>query len=197
MAFNKTVRSAHEDKIYYLTQDELKRFFSAIPKKDLRAHAIFTFMYRFGLRISEAIILKESNIGSDGRIFIQRLKNGNSNYYKLSEEDRLLLERYVKSKEKNTEYIFSNHTEKNIAKSTIFRLYQKYAKKAGLPKDKCHPHCLRHSIAVHMLDAGLAIEDCQDWLGHRSITNTMIYARISDKRRNATSDIVSQLPLMD
>jgi len=56
---------------------------------------------------------------------------------------------------------------------------------ADLPKERCHPNVLRHSIAVHLMNAGWGAADVQDWLGHRSIASTMVYAAVTNKRREA------------
>jgi site-specific recombinase XerD len=62
-------------------------------------------------------------------------------------------------------------------------LFQKYAARAGISPEKRFVHILRHSIAVHLLNAGWDISDVQDWLGHKDIRNTAIYGKISNKRR--------------
>jgi site-specific recombinase XerD len=65
----------------------------------------------------------------------------------------------------------------------IYHLFRKYAEKAALSPDKRFVHILKHSIAVHLLNAGWDIIDVQDWLGHKDIKNTAIYGKISNKRR--------------
>ena len=60
-----------------------------------------------------------------------------------------------------------------------------YGEKAKLPEDKRHSHVLRHSIAVHMLDAGQSQEAVKDRLGHKSIKSTDIYGQISNYKREA------------
>jgi len=58
-----------------------------------------------------------------------------------------------------------------------------YAKAAGLQQDQQHVHVLRHSIAVHLMNAAWNAEDVQDWLGHKCISSTMIYGTVSNRRR--------------
>jgi len=60
---------------------------------------------------------------------------------------------------------------------------KRYGKKAGIPEDKCHFHVLKHSIATHLLDAGADIRFVQDWIGHKNIQNTVVYAQISNRAR--------------
>ncbi len=61
----------------------------------------------------------------------------------------------------------------------IEELFSTYAKKAKLPSDKSHPHTLKHSIVVHMLDAGHSQEEAKYQVGHKRISSTDVYAAIS------------------
>ena len=179
-----------EQKIYYLSSDELRRFFAVIPKKDKQSRAMFLLIYRYGLRVAEAANLKIEDLQSDGRIYIRAVKNGFANHYRVSDEDRKALDEYLEAKKRKSDYIFSGRTGGRINTSTIFRIYRKFSRLAGLDKSKQHPHCLRHSIAVAMLDGGLHIEDVQDWLRHRNIKSSMVYARITSQRRDKSAEVI-------
>lgn len=74
-----------------------------------------------------------------------------------------------------------------ITRAQVWSLFRRYALAIGLPEDLAHPHTLKHSIATHLLDAGVDIVDVQDWLGHKSIQNTMIYAAITSSRRRSAA----------
>lgn len=63
-------------------------------------------------------------------------------------------------------------------------LMQKYGERAGLPKERLQFHSLRHSIAVHLLDAGADVAFVQDRLGHTNIQNTMVYMRYTTRTRD-------------
>ena len=70
----------------------------------------------------------------------------------------------------------------NLKRQRIQQLFKLYAGAAGI--DPIYSvHCLRHSIATHLLDAGEGIEFVRDHLDHRNIQNTMIYAQITGNRR--------------
>jgi site-specific recombinase XerD len=55
---------------------------------------------------------------------------------------------------------------------------------AEIPASKRHFHVLKHSIATHLLDAGADLRFVQDWIGHASIKNTVIYAQLTSRRRD-------------
>jgi site-specific recombinase XerD len=60
---------------------------------------------------------------------------------------------------------------------------KKYGTMARLPKEKQHFHCLKHSIATHLIDAGADIMFVKDWLGHKNIQNTLVYAQLTSRTR--------------
>ena len=59
---------------------------------------------------------------------------------------------------------------------------------AGLPAKLRHFHILKHSCATHLLDKGFNIEQVQDWLGHVNIQSTLVYAKITNKRRQEMAE---------
>ena len=61
---------------------------------------------------------------------------------------------------------------------------KRYAERAGIPASKRHFHVLKHSIATHLLDAGADLRLVQDWIGHASIRNTVVYAQLMSRRRD-------------
>jgi integrase/recombinase XerD len=84
-----------------------------------------------------------------------------------------------------TRYLFRTRRRSDapISGSEINRLFHEYAAIADLPASRCHVHVLRHSIGTHLMNAGWDLADVKDWLGHRDISSTMIYAQITNKRR--------------
>jgi site-specific recombinase XerD len=63
-----------------------------------------------------------------------------------------------------------------------------------VPVDKRHFHALKHSIATHLLDAGADLRFVQDWIGHASIKNTVVYAQLTSRRRDAEARRVFTSP---
>lgn len=180
------MRNSGDLRIKYLDKEEVCRFFSSIPKDNYRDRALFDLMYRHGLRRIEVTFLRKNWI-NNGRIWIKRAKNGISQEYILHPDSKRLLKIYlVQRNGNNNPFLFigrESGKNRSISKGLIYHLFRKYAEKANLHPDKRFVHILKHSIAVHLLNAGWDIADVQDWLGHKDIKNTTIYGKISNKRR--------------
>ena len=77
-----------------------------------------------------------------------------------------LVKAYLKEREQDFyPALFLSRKKGALARQTIDNLFRVYAPKAKLPTDKWHAHVLRHSIAVHMADAGFQAEHVKFWLG--------------------------------
>lgn len=173
-------------RIKYLEKEEVYRLFKAIPPTNNRDRALFDLIYRHGLRRIEATWLRKEWIGND-RIWIKRAKNGVSQEYNLHPDSQKLIKMYLIGRgEDANPYLFvgrESGENKSISGGMIYHLFIRYAEKASLSPDKHFVHILKHSIAVHLLNAGWDIIDVQDWLGHKDLKNTAIYGKISNKRR--------------
>lgn len=170
----------------YLTKVEVERLFATIPQVDGRNRLLFDVMYRYGLRRQEAALIRREHVGE--RIWITRIKGGVSGEYPIHPTTRRLLWEYLQQLgPASRSYLFTTRQSDSrpMSASTIYQLFRGYAEAAGLPLDRRHPHVLRHSIAVHLMNAGWDAADVQDWLGHRDIASTMVYAAVTNKRREA------------
>ena len=170
----------------YLEKEEVMRLFRGIPSNKYRDRAIFDLIYRHGLRRIEVTWLRKEWV-SNGRIWIKRAKNGISQEYNLHPDSQKLVSRYLMQRgEDANPFLFvgrQSGENRSISKGMIYYLFKKYAEKANIPPEKRFVHILRHSIAVHLLNAGWDFSNLQDHLGHRDIRNTTIYGKISNKRR--------------
>lgn len=170
----------------YLTKEEVERFFAVIPPMDGRDRLLFDVIYRYGLRRLEAALIRREHVAE--RIWITRIKGGVSGEYPIHPITRRLLWEYLEQRgTTGGPYLFATRQSglRPISASTIYQLFREYADAATLPADRRHPHVLRHSIAVHLMNAGWDAADVQDWLGHRDIASTMVYAMVTNKRREA------------
>jgi type 1 fimbriae regulatory protein FimB len=173
-----------DSSITFLTQDEVRRLFSVIKSK--RDRAIFAVAYRHGLRASEVGLLQRTDVDfKQGRIVIHRLKGSLSGVYPMKPDTVKLLRSYLRERTDQLPYLFLSNRELPIDRRTLYTLMRKYSQVANIPAHKRKFHALKHSIATHILDAGEDAAFCRDWLGHKNIQNTMIYARFSTSTRDA------------
>ncbi len=168
----------------YLTQEETRAFFGVIA--DPRDRTLFTLVYLYGLRVSEVGLLTRGDIDLErGRIVVKRLKGGAWAERPLFSSARGILSIHVRSLNGAGPAgpLFPGNGGP-LRKRQIQSLFSRYRDAAGLPRTAT-AHSLRHSIATHLLDAGVSLEFVQDHLGHQSIRSTSIYARITDQHRTA------------
>jgi len=166
--------------IKYLSKEDIERLFSCI--KSPRDKALFGLTYLYGLRISETLSLKLSHVDLENkRILIQRVKGGIGGERPLLQTAEKLIRKYLKRRLDTGDALFTSR-QGNLKRQRVQQLFRGYIRKAGLDP-RFTVHSLRHSIATHLLDAGEGIEFVRDHLGHKNIQNTMIYAQLTDRRR--------------
>jgi type 1 fimbriae regulatory protein FimB len=174
----------HPDRdITFLLQEEVKRLFAAIKGKQDRA--LFSLAYHHGLRASEVGLLQRTDLDlQQGRIHIHRLKDSSSGVYPLQPSDMKLLRAYLRTREDTSPYVFLSNRMLPMHRHTLWDATRTYGQRVGLPQTKQNFHILRHSIAVHLLDAGADIYFVKDWLGHKNIQNTMVYVQYTTATRD-------------
>jgi len=151
-------------------------------KRDL---ALFYTIYFYGLRVQEASNLELADLDLErNRIVIRRVKGGISGEYPLPRDLRNKIRAYLKERKDNDFGLFTGK-QGRLKVRRINQLFKYYAKKAKLGEE-FSVHCLRHSIATHLLEDGQHLEYVADHLGHKNIQNTAIYAKITNKRREET-----------
>jgi integrase/recombinase XerD len=180
------VTLAARRQLSFLSKAQVEAFFAAIPRDATRDQLLFEMLYRHGLRRLEAALMRREWIRE--RIWIHRVKNGASGEYPIHPRTRRLLWAWLSERDEDENpYLFTSRQsgERPLSPSTIYGRFRVYADAAEIPRGLQHPHVLRHSIATHLLEAGWDISDVQDWLGHTDISSTQVYAKITNKRRDA------------
>jgi integrase/recombinase XerD len=176
-------------RITYLTKPQTRALLSTIPT--VRDRAIWTVAYWRGLRASEVGLLTLADWRPESsRLFVHRLKGSSSGEYKVSPDESSALRAWVKVRGLHPGPLFPSSRNTPISRQRLHNLMRHYCARASppIPHPVNHFHVLRHSIAVHLADAGTDVALIQDWLGHRSISNTMIYVQISNRRRDRNAE---------
>lgn len=174
------------DAIRFLTTDECTAVFRAARKASRRDHAILLLAYRHGLRASEVGLLKRDDLDlKTNRIRFRRLKGSMDGVHPLEPDEAQALRSYLRTRKDDLSPLFISRNRRPISRAALDDVVRAYAELAGVPKDRRSFHVLKHSIAMHLLDAGTRVETVRDWLGHRNIQNTLVYAKLTNPTRDA------------
>jgi len=151
----------------------------------IRDRALILLLLRTGIRIGEALSLTLNDIDlKDKKVHLyQGEKNSMGRVVYLSNDAYFSLKRWLTERDKKKEAIFYGQDSRAMCYSTARSLFVKYLKKAHLDHKGYTVHCLRHTFASELLNAGMRIEVLQQLLGHQDIEVTRRYARLTDKTR--------------
>lgn len=159
----------------YLTHEEIERLRDACRRPMERL--LLEVLYSSGLRVSEAVALNWDDVNLDGKYLIVRDgKGGKSRQAPLSTRAVMLLRQYRDRRRDGSPWVFQSQFKRRMSKESIERTMRVLGERAGL-RDRLTPHRLRHSLATHLLAAGVPIDVVQHILGHESIKTTTVYAR--------------------
>jgi integrase/recombinase XerD len=170
-----------------LSVEEIDKLISAIDlskEQGERNRAMLEILYSCGLRVSELITLKLSNISfSEG--FIKVVGKGNKERLApIGSAALKYLNIYLNEvrnhqaiKKGHEDIVFLNRRGKQLTRVMIFTIIKQLAEKISLKK-KISPHTFRHSFATHLIQGGADLRAVQEMLGHESITTTEIYTHL-------------------
>ena len=190
-----------------MDNDEVARIKKAVASEDnevaqLRDAAILELLFSSGVRISELVQLKQTQLNFDRGEFTVRGKGDKLRLVFMSDEAAKMIKAYLKKRDDNSPALFVSHStvgntvtkqmesigkksdQHNAAGLTarsVQRLVKKYAGLAGI-MHKVTPHTFRHSFATDLLQNGADIRSVQTLLGHASITTTQIYTHVTNDR---------------
>ena len=152
---------------------------------DIRDRALILLLLRTGIRIGEALGLRLNDLDiKDRKVHLfEGEKNSMGRVVYLSDDALFAIKLWLRRRDKNKEFIFYGQGNGHICYSTSRGLFVKYLKKAGLDQKGYTVHCLRHTFASELLNAGMRLECLQQLLGHQDIEVTRRYARLTDRTR--------------
>jgi len=171
----------------FLTIEEIELLVNQIDrskKEGERNLAIIEVLYGCGLRVTELIELKISEIyWEEG--FIRIIGKGNKERLVplgkiASKHLKIYLNEirvHQKVKDLFVDHVFINKNGSKISRVMIFKIVKKLTEKAGIQKN-ISPHSLRHSFATHLVEGGADLRSVQEMLGHQSITTTEVYTHL-------------------
>jgi len=162
---------------------DIRKLISVID--NVRDRALILLLLRTGIRIGEALGLRLNDLDvQDRKVHLfQGEKNSMGRVVYLSEDALFALKRWFQERDKGKEFVFYGRGRGHLCYSTGRSLFIKYLKKAGLDQKGYTVHCLRHTCASELLNAGMRLECVQQLLGHQDIEVTRRYARLTDTTR--------------
>ncbi len=173
-----------------LSPNDVRKMFDAV--QNIKHRCVIKLLYGCGLRLSELLNLKISDIDSDSMIVYIRNAKGNKDRIVMLSASLLEELREYFIKYKPSYYLFEGQKGERYSEKSVQNIVKNTALKAGIIKPVT-PHVLRHSFATHLLENGTDVRYIQQLMGHQSIKTTEIYTHITDISK---SKIKSPLDLL-
>lgn len=159
-----------------LTKEEVKKLIDTADNQ--KSRLILSILYSGGLRVSELVNLKVSDINFEENTgWVRKGKGNKDRIFTLSSSLAQEVKKYLEGRENN--YIFSK--DKPLTTRNIQKIIYGLRKVSGISK-KITPHTFRHSFATHLLESGVDIRIIQALLGHSSLNTTQVYTHISSEQ---------------
>jgi site-specific recombinase XerD len=175
-----------------LSPEEVRQFLSCVSPR--RARTVLTVCYAAGLRISEAISLKPTDIDSKRMtIRVQQGKGSKDRYVMLSKQLLVILRDWYRFARPEVWMFPGLIPGTHVTRMSINEVCVPAQKKSGLSKHVT-PHSLRHAFAAHLLEWGTDLRTIQLLLGHRSLSTTARYLRMATSKVCATRSPLDLLP---
>jgi len=188
----KQVRS----RISYLSSDQLEHFLKTAKEHGPREHAMFLFAVAHGARASEIANLRLTDINfKTEQIHISRLKGSLESTQNLLKvkgnglfSEAAVLKAWLEVREPDSDnFVFNSQKSTQLNRVTVYKLFKAIARKAGLSETLQHPHVLKHTTAMLMVQQGANAFLIRQHLGHRSFDSTLAYVNPSDSEASAAS----------
>jgi integrase/recombinase XerD len=165
----------------------------------IRDKAILETLYATGMRVSEAVNLKNDNVNLDIG-FLRCFGKGNKErVIPIGKKAITSIKRYREIsrmrflKNKPSEFLFISRLGKKISRQSLWKMIKKYARSARIKKP-IRPHILRHSFATHLLERGADLRSVQEMLGHSNISTTQLYTHVNKERLKAVHKMFHPRP---
>ena len=167
----------------YLNYNEMIEIFDTIDTTTLlglRDRLIMELLYATGIRVSELVNIKNTDIDINNRRIVVTGKGDKSRIVFFNEITKKCLNKFIKesSDVRKSDYLIINNHGRGITPRGIRLIMSKVIKETSIIKN-VHPHILRHTFATHLLNNGCDLLTVQELLGHASISTTGIYTHVT------------------
>ena len=201
-------RGAKAAPIEYLEKAEIEALLAGVDRKTSggrRDYAMFSLMFNTGARVQEILDLRVRDVRVESPCQVRLVGKGSKvRLCPIWPQTARLLDGLIRMRHDRTETmadepVFLNAHGVAMTRFGVRYLLQKYVAIAAtavptLTGKRIHPHCLRHSTAIHLLKAGVDFATISQWLGHTSLNTTMRYARADiDLKRQALAQVFPEV----
>jgi integrase/recombinase XerD len=183
-------------RISFMTSEQLQRFLQAAKEYGAREHAMFLFAVAHGARAQEICNLRLSDINfHNEQIHIARLKGSLASTQTLLKvkgnslfDEKAALKAWLAIRQPDADnYVFNSQKSTQLNRITVYKLFKAIARKASLGETLQHPHVLKHTAAMLMVQQGANAFLIRQHLGHRSFDSTLAYVNPSDSEASAAA----------
>lgn len=172
-----------------LTKEEVEKMLSSISVDTavgIRNKAMMETLYASGLRISELLDLRLSNLHLREKYMVVIGKGNKERMVPLGEMAVIPLRKYIEGArleltKGNTDLLFFNYKGDKMSRQGFYKYIVQLARDCGISKE-ISPHTIRHSFATHLLEGGVDLRIVQELLGHEDISTTQIYTHIDKSK---------------
>jgi integrase/recombinase XerD len=181
----------------FLAVDEVERLIDQPDvgtARGLRDRALIEVLYATGMRVSELIHLRASDLNLDGGYLSCTGKGNKQRIVPIGDQAADWLKRYMHQARpvllgnRTSPWLFVNAKQGgSLTRVGFWKILKAYGQKAGLAR-KLSPHVLRHSFATHLLEHGADLRSIQMMLGHADLSTTQIYTHVLEARLRAVYD---------
>jgi site-specific recombinase XerD len=178
-----------------LSREEVKRVLGCLRQPHYRV--CLNTIYSCGLRLLEGVKLQVKEIDSSRMVLHLRQAKGKKDRYVPLPERTLAQLRWYWGRHRNPVWIFPRRTEGLVAQkpmdaSGVQKAFRAAVLESGINKT-ASVHTLRHSYATHLVEAGVNLGLIQEYLGHDSLTTTLIYIHLTPQLQQGVSETINQL----
>jgi integrase/recombinase XerD len=173
-----------------LTESEVDALLAAPETSDPLGHrdrAMLEVLYATGLRVSELINLRQSEVNLNQGVLRIRGKGDRERLIPFGEESQRWIREFMTGPrleillERQSEYLFPTRRGDRMTRQAFWHIIKRYAKKADI-EARLSPHTLRHAFATHLLNHGADLRVVQMLLGHSDLSTTQIYTHVARER---------------
>lgn len=171
----------------FFYEKEMEALFQATEGEEplqIRDQALLETLYATGMRVSECVALKITDIDFNGRFLLVHGKGNKERYIPFNQHAAQSLQYYIETvrrtlmKKTSHPYVFVNARGEALTTRGVRYILNQIIKRSSL-NSHIHPHELRHTFATHLLNHGADMRTVQELLGHVDLSSTQIYAHVT------------------